>query len=245
MKFDLSPSNIGLNHVLAVALILMASEAKASIKPIRVSASEVRVRVKLFEPKSGQVLKDHSEVAVWLVPVLNFRRASQNTDLPHYRITQRDKMFEPRLLVVPVGSVVEFRNSDPWFHSAFSFSNRSRFDLGPQPPGAHKIVRFNRAGLAYVFCNLHPQMEAAVLAVNSPYFGVSDKAGRISIGNVPPGRYYLHVWYENAPARVLNPIRHSIVLENESHSIPTISISLVKRVPIVDDNLKHQYCMEE
>jgi len=99
---------------------------------------EVAVRVRLYEAKSGEALKDYSEIVAWLVPVRTFQTASLNTDRPHYRMIQRDKMFEPHLLVVLAGSIVEFQNRDPWFHNAFSISGNKRFDLGPNRAGGAK-----------------------------------------------------------------------------------------------------------
>jgi hypothetical protein len=145
-------------------------------------------------------------------------------------------MFEPRLLVVPAGSIVEFRNRDRWIHDAFSFSGSKRFDLGPNRAGGQRTVKFDRAGVVYVFCKIHPQMAAVVLTVSSPYFGVSDKAGRITIGNVPPGTYLLHFWYENAAWQAPKALHRAIVLGDDHRVLPTISIALAKRVPVTSDN---------
>jgi len=220
-----------LGSVLLAVLSLLVSQAIATTtNPASVSAFEVTVRVRLYEAKSGEALKDYSEVVAWLVPVRTLQTASLNTDRPHYRMMQRDKMYEPHLLVVPAGSIVEFQNRDPWFHNTFSISGNKRFDLGPNRAGGQKTVRFDRAGVAYVFCNIHPQMAAVVLTVESPYFGVSDKAGHISIGNVPPGAYVLHVWYENAASQTLKTLHRAIVLGDDHSCMSTLSIKLGKRV---------------
>ena len=221
-----------LGNVLLAVLSLIVSQAIATTtNPASVSAFEVTVRVRLYEAKSGEALKDYSEVVAWLVPVRTFQTASLNTDPPHYRMMQHDKMFEPHLLVVPAGSIVEFQNRDPWFHDAFSISGSKRFDLGPNRPGGQKTVRFNRAGVAYVFCNLHPQMAAVILTVESPYFGVSDKAGHVSIRNVPPGTYVLHVWYEKASSQALKTLHRPIVLGDNHSCMSTVSIKLGRRTP--------------
>ena len=221
-----------LGSVLLAVLSLIVSQAIATTtNPASVSAFEVTVRVRLYEAKSGEALKDYSEVVAWLVPVRTFQTASLNTDPPHYRMMQHDKMFEPHLLVVPAGSIVEFQNRDPWFHDAFSISGNKRFDLGPNRAGGQKTVRFNRTGVAYVFCNLHPQMAAVILTVESPYFGVSDKAGHISIGNVPPGTYILHVWYENASSQTLKTLHRPIVLGDNHSCMSMLSIKLGRRTP--------------
>ena len=184
MKLDLfSPvvAKFRSGLILAATFSLIVSQANA----ICISAFEVTVQVTLLDTKSGMAPKDYSEVVVWLVPVGVLAPASFPRDLPRYRMIQHNKTFEPRLLVVPVGSVVEFRNRDPWVHSAFSLSDSMRFDLGPRRPGGQRVVRFDHPGVAYVFCDIHPQMEAVVLAVESSYFGVSDKAGHISSATYP------------------------------------------------------------
>ena len=226
-----------LGSVLLAVLSLIVSQAIATTtNPASVSAFEVTVRVRLYEAKSGEALKDYSEVVAWLVPVRSFQTASLNTDPPHYRMMQHDKMFEPHLLVVPAGSIVEFQNRDPWFHDAFSISGNKRFDLGPNRAGGQKTVRFNRTGVAYVFCNLHPQMAAVILTVESPYFGVSDKAGHVSIRNVPPGTYVLHVWYSKASSQTLKTLHRPIVLGDNHSCMSTVSIKLGGGLPIASEN---------
>ena len=117
-----------------------------------------------------------------------------------YRLVQKDKMFSPHLLVVPAGSSVEFPNQDPFFHNVFSLFNGKRFDLGLYESGTHRSVRFDREGVSYIFCNIHPEMGAIVLALDSPYFAVSDAGGAVTIHDVPPGKYRLHVWGEQFQA---------------------------------------------
>ena len=115
-----------------------------------------------------------------------------------FRLVQKNKMFTPHLLVVPTGSSVEFPNEDPFFHNVFSLFNGKRFDLGLYESGTSRAVRFDREGVSYIFCNIHPEMGAVVLAMSTPYWAVSNAAGEVSIPNVPPGSYKLHVWSEAA-----------------------------------------------
>ena len=133
-----------------------------------------------------EALEDASGVVVWLVPTQTTQKVRLPTEFPHYKMIQRNKMFEPRLLVVPAGSIVEFPNNDPWLHNVFSISRSRQFDLGLYEAGVLRKVRFGRAGASYLFCSIHPEMMAVVVTVDSTYFGVSDKGGRIDIDNVPP-----------------------------------------------------------
>jgi len=114
-----------------------------------------------------------------------------------YRLVQKDKMFTPHLLVVPTGSQVEFPNQDPFFHNVFSLFNGKRFDLGLYESGTSRSVRFDREGVSYIFCNIHPEMAAVVLALNTPYYAISSESGVVTLRNVPPGSYRLNVWSEN------------------------------------------------
>jgi plastocyanin len=109
-------------------------------------------------------------------------------------LDQRNLTFSPHVLVVRVGSTVEFPNNDRVFHNVFSFRDGKKFDLGMYPKGTSKRIVFDKPGLARVFCNIHPNMAAYVLAVESPYFAVSNDQGAFSIAGVPTGTYTYHAW---------------------------------------------------
>jgi plastocyanin len=109
-------------------------------------------------------------------------------------LDQRNLSFSPRVLVVRVGTTVDFPNNDRVFHDVFSFRDGKKFELGLYPVGAVKYVPFDRPGLSRVFCNIHPAMAAYVLAVDTPYFAVSDRQGRFTIAEVPAGTYTYHAW---------------------------------------------------
>ena len=86
-------------------------------------------------------------------------------------LRQKNKTFEPHLLVVTKGSTVEFPNLDPWFHNVFSLFNGKKFDLGLYEAGTTRTVHFDREGVSYIFCNIHPEMSAVVVVVASSYYG--------------------------------------------------------------------------
>jgi len=155
-------------------------------------------KVVLHEQGKHRRLKDESQVAVWLVPVDGDPVAKASYRAPQFQMRQQDKRFEPHLLVIPVGSTVKFPNRDPWFHNVFSLYRGKRFDLGLYQAGSQKSVQFDRLGPSYIFCNIHPEMSAVILAVDSHFIGVSDSSGKVSIADVPAGRYRVHFWYEFA-----------------------------------------------
>ena len=120
------------------------------------------------------------------IPLLSGPRAAQGArPRTPPRMVQKNKTFEPHVLIVQVGSQIQFPNEDPFFHNVFSLFNGKRFDLGLDEAGSSKTVPFDHAGISYLFCNLHPEMSAVILSVESPYFALSDRAGRVAIAVFP------------------------------------------------------------
>lgn len=113
---------------------------------------------------------------------------------PKVVLDQRNLSFSPRVLVVRVGTTVEFPNNDRVFHDVFSFRDGKRFGLGLYPVGVVKYVLFDQAGLSRLFCNIHPNMAAYIMVVDTPYFALSDRQGRFTIPDIPAGAYTYHAW---------------------------------------------------
>jgi plastocyanin len=116
------------------------------------------------------------------------------TPQPKVVLDQRNLAFSPHVMAVRVGTTVDFPNNDKVFHNVFSFRDGKKFDLGMYPKGSAKRITFDQAGLSRLFCNIHPNMAAYVMAVDSPYFAVSDENGTFTIAGVPPGSYTYHAW---------------------------------------------------
>jgi hypothetical protein len=145
--------------------------------------------------------------------------------LPHrYQLLQFRKTFSPHLLVIPVGSIVDFPNKDPFFHNVFSLFDGKRFDLGLYETGTARGVRFDREGVSFIFCNIHPQMSAVIIAIRTPYYAVSDKAGVVEISDVPAGQYRLEIWSERALPETLKKLQREITVSEDSSSLGTIAV---------------------
>jgi plastocyanin len=114
-------------------------------------------------------------------------------------IEQRDKIFVPRVLAVPVGTTVRFPNSDGIFHNVFSLSPGNAFDLGLYRSGASKSRTLATPGTVRVFCNIHPQMTAVVVAAPTPWVTVTASGGAFRL-ELPPGRYKVTALSERATA---------------------------------------------
>src|SRR5208283_2633858 len=131
---------------------------------------------------------------------------------PIPQLVQKDKSFQPSLLVIPAGSKVEFPNKDPFFHNVFSLFDGKRFDLGLYESGSTRFVQFDKPGISFIFCNIHAQMSAVVIALNTPYFATSNGHGEIDIGNVVPGRYQMHVFHPSVSPDALHAAEREITV---------------------------------
>ena len=177
-------------------------------------------RVKLLDREHHTESAHAENVLVWLTPVGKPAPIPSAPKQP-LRLTQHNKSFEPHLLVVPVGAVVQFPNRDPFFHNVFSLFEGKRFDLGLYEAGSTRNVSFDRPGISYIFCNIHAEMSAVVIALETPYYGISNRKGEIVISNVPVGHYSMHSWYETAPEETLAALVHEI---NVTESTSTLGV---------------------
>ena len=156
---------------------------------------EVTAHVLVTQRSHHASHRDSGDVVLWLTP--NDKTLLPPREQRSYTLAQKNKQFIPHILVVPTGSTVDFPNLDPFFHNVFSLFNGKRFDLGLYEAHTHRFVQFDRAGVSYIFCNIHPEMGAVVIALSTPYFGLSAPDGAIRIRGVPAGSYRLNLWAEN------------------------------------------------
>ncbi|MES2438636.1 MAG: carboxypeptidase regulatory-like domain-containing protein [Verrucomicrobiota bacterium] len=112
---------------------------------------------------------------------------------PRMVLPQLGYQFARSLVVVPLGSAVEFPNEDNDYHNVFSLSRPRKFDAGryKKNEAPAPVVTFDKAGLVRVRCEIHDHMNAVVLVVDSPWSTVTDAAGKFTLTGVTPGSYTL------------------------------------------------------
>ncbi|MFQ5329369.1 MAG: carboxypeptidase regulatory-like domain-containing protein [Thermodesulfobacteriota bacterium] len=114
----------------------------------------------------------------------------------HPIMDQINLTFVPYVLPVLKGTTVDFHNSDDVLNNIFTPSWAGRkFNLGTYPKGVVRSYTFDRLGEIKLLCNIHPDMEGYILALQNPYFAIPADGGGYRIDNVPPGRYTLRIWY--------------------------------------------------
>jgi len=156
-----------------------------------VAAGTVAGRVDVLD-KGGRRLADLSDVVVYVEGARGKPRPARAT------VTMKGKSFTPRVLVVGIGTTVDFPNEDPIFHNVFSVSGENRFDLDLYKRPKSGSWTFLHPGIVRVYCNVHPQMSAVVVVRDNPYFTKAAADGAFVIEDVPAGKYELKAWQERA-----------------------------------------------
>jgi plastocyanin len=153
-------------------VVLLARGGKGPAK-----GSDVRRAVAYFEPAAGGSVRPGGEP---------------------FEMVTKNKQFMPRVLPVPKGSRVRFPNQDPILHNVFSVSPENAFDMGLYKKGPGKERRFDHPGLVRIYCNVHHDMVAYVLVLETPFYAFPNAQGEFALTGLPRGRGKLTVWHEQA-----------------------------------------------
>jgi plastocyanin len=142
-------------------------------------------------PETDLLAFERARVAVYLEGEFQTRPATAVLE-------QKNRQFLTDTLVVPAGSTIPFPNRDPIFHNVFSLSKPKTFDLGNYPKDHTRTVTFDKPGIVYVNCHLHPNMTAAIVIAPNQWCTKADGAGRFALADVPPGSYTIVAWHRAA-----------------------------------------------
>lgn len=109
-------------------------------------------------------------------------------------LDQKNRMFVPHVLPIQTGTAVTFPNSDNVRHQVYSFSPAKKFQLPLYAGTPASPVVFDKPGVVTVGCNIHDQMSAYIVVVDTPHFALAAD-GRAELSGLPEGEYDVRVWY--------------------------------------------------
>jgi plastocyanin len=114
-----------------------------------------------------------------------------------YDMKQQDMMFDPYVLIVPVGAEVKFPNADKVRHHVYSFSKGNKFELKLFGKDETRSVTMQTVGVASLGCNIHDDMVAYIRVVDTPYAAKTDADGKVTL-ELPEGAKEATVWHPDA-----------------------------------------------
>ncbi|MBI2264554.1 MAG: hypothetical protein HYU64_05220 [Armatimonadetes bacterium] len=217
-----SVPGLGMAFLLVLVCLLIAPAL------VSVTDGAVRGRVTIhrkvganFKPKA-----DHSGAVVFVAGYATAPPAQT------VKLVQRGRSFEPEILPVVRGQVVEFPNLDEIYHNVFSISRARNFDLGLykkwDPP---RKVKFDNLGLVQVYCNIHPEMQAAILVLENDAFAETRKDGSFHMDNVRPGTHEIRAWCARGEL-----VREKITVVAGKETV--VNLSLHETLPLVEHKRK-------
>ncbi len=153
---------------------------------------------------TGQVVEKNGEAISQAVVFVQSLPAgvSAPTSLPVAEMDQIQKEFVPSVLPVAVGAEVRFPNHDQIRHHVYSFSRTKSFELPLYKDEQAPTVLFDKPGVIKIGCNIHDWMSAIIYVTPTPYFALSDDAGKFVLHDLPAGSYTLAAWHERSPAQI-------------------------------------------
>lgn len=173
---------------LARALPVAAAVAAAAVPPLHAAVVEVQVSTPAGQPLAeAVVMLDSREARAALRPLAGAEMA------------QEHKRFTQRVLVVPLGTAVQFPNRDTVRHHVYSLSPAKTFEIKLYSGVPANPVLFDRPGVAVLGCNIHDSMVAWVVVAETPHHAQTGRDGRVRLEGVPPGSYTLRTWHPDLP----------------------------------------------
>lgn len=112
-------------------------------------------------------------------------------------LDQRGCRYRPHVLLVPVNTPLEVLNDDGILHNLHTFCKKNRPCNISQPKFRKKMeVTFKYPEFIKVRCDIHGWMSGWIIAVDQPYYCITDSDGNFSLTGIPPGTYTLNCWQE-------------------------------------------------
>ena len=114
-------------------------------------------------------------------------------------MAQRERQFQPALLIVQTGTAVSFPNFDVVRHHIYSFSPIKVIDVKLYSGTPSEAIVFDKPGVAALGCNIHDRMSAHIVVVDTPLFAITDAAGFAKF-DLPAGEHRVKAWHASLKA---------------------------------------------
>jgi plastocyanin len=138
------------------------------------------------------------------------------------KMDQKACVFDPRVVVVPVGGTVEFLNSDRLLHNVRGDAKENRPFNRAQPHARTISIAFKSPETLRVDCDLHSWMRGWVVVSEHPFYVVTNDAGEFVFENIPPGKYTLDVWQET-----LGRVSQAVTVADDG--VREVTVSMAKK----------------
>jgi plastocyanin len=116
------------------------------------------------------------------------------------KVLQKNAEFIPRVIPITPGTAIQFINRDRFFHNVFSITPGAKFNIGRKPTGWVTWKKISKIGEVKLFCDIHAQMNATIISLDTPYFTRVEPNGEYSLKGLPEGQYELRTYHPDLPS---------------------------------------------
>jgi plastocyanin len=204
----------------SIALFVSAFLAQATVADVRIKVID----------KEGNAVAD----AVIIVPG---REAKPNPD-QLATMDQIDRQFDPLLLAVPKGQLVNFPNSDDIRHHVYSFSRPNQFEIklyGGEPAAP---LAFEYPGVVVLGCNIHDAMKGYIFVSDHHLTSVTNAEGSVELAIDESEA--LQIWHPRLSKAIAEPIDVSLT-ERDASGAWIVQLTLVKRDKKTGNSFRSRY----
>lgn len=112
-------------------------------------------------------------------------------------LDQKGCVFNPHVLIVPVGTPVDILNNEGIIHNFHTYSTKNPPVNKAQPPFKKKMTEtFAQPEVFKISCDFHPWMLGWIVVTDHPYVVTTDREGAFKLTDVPSGTQTIEVWHE-------------------------------------------------
>jgi plastocyanin len=155
--------------------------------------------------KENLLISEHGGIQSTVVSLLSVPKGlPARVPEQSLQLDQRECVFIPHILIVPVNTEIDVLNSDRVMHNfhAISVSNKET-NVNQTKTRRRKLsFSYTQSEIVRVVCDVHSWMRAWIVVTEHPYYSVSNLDGRFRLENVPEGSYQVKAWHEELEEQI-------------------------------------------
>ena len=155
--------------------------------------------------KENLLISEHGGIQSTVVSLLSVPKGlPARVSEQSLQLDQRECVFIPHILIVPVNTEIDVLNSDRVMHNfhAISVSNKET-NVNQTKTRRRKLsFSYTQSEIVRVVCDVHSWMRAWIVVTEPPYYSVSNLDGRFRLENVPEGSYQVKAWHEELEEQI-------------------------------------------
>jgi plastocyanin len=153
-------------------------------------------------------------------------------------VTQQGMRFSPAVAIVTPGTRLRLTNRDRFDHhvrgtqgQSFEYRIAGTGETGAPPKDSAEVIIQGGIGPVQLGCHIHSRMQAHIYVADTPWYGLSDAEGRLTLPDVPEGALAVQLWH---PQQLLEqpalPLRHSASAAGTAPALQRLALNFSPRL---------------